>query len=522
MAGKDYKLTRICELTVLMLALAASLLTCVDFVEADNNTISDHLVSVSEAEHCITGKSKDLIVPEIKINNITAIYDDIAGVFYYTITKPEEIPDAVISVSEGELLIIEQQENDISLSYDVLIISGSIYMPVKLVFTTLPIICFDIETKTGDEYTPAVFRLYDNQTRETTVLTESEGQIKIRGNTSKYYPKKAYRFELLKPDGDTEKIRLLDLRKDDDWLLYAAYNDPEKIRNVFSSNLWYSTCAENNPYGVTAGMEYRFVEMFINNHYEGLYALGYPVDDKQLNNGIEECTGLFKKSGQNVSETHVLLSDEPLPGYEIETKDADEQLLWKTLRQIYYTAGVSNNQSDVWDVINIDSAVDIFLFFNLTQAYDNTYGYSIRNLYFALMGSGQLLYIPWDLDQTWGLCWIGNQVKNFTRAYYLKPSVNRVMMMNPVYRFLKTEEIREKIISRYAYLRAHGWSNESIDRMITYYETQIFTSGAYERDKARWPGGTYIDSGTGSDLSVFRNYVMARLEYMDKYINDLY
>ena len=272
---------------------------------------------------------------------------------------------------------------------------------------------------------------------------------------------------------------------------------------------------------MTAGMEYRFVELFINNHYEGLYALGYPVDDKQLKNGTEECMGLFKKSGQNVSETNIVLSDAPLPGYEIKTDDADEKLLWKTLRQIYYTANVSRDQSDVWDVIDIDSAVDIFLFYNLTQAWDNTYGYSIRNIYFALMGSGHLLYIPWDLDQTWGLCWVDGPRRHYTVPYYLNPGVNRIMQMNPVYRFLNTEEIREKIRSRYDYLREHGWSDESIDQMITEYETQIFASGAYDRDKARWPGGTYIAKGTGNDLNVFREYVMERLKYMDKYVNDL-
>ena len=74
----------------------------------------------------------------------------------------------------------------------------------------------------------------------------------------------------------------MDSRTDGEWLLYSAYNDQERIRNVFSSNLWFTGNAGANRFGIKNGMEYRYLELFLNGEYWGLYALGYPLDSKQM------------------------------------------------------------------------------------------------------------------------------------------------------------------------------------------------------------------------------------------------
>ena len=105
----------------------------------------------------------------------------------------------------------------------------------------------------------------------------SDGNIHVRGRTAQTYPKKGYRISLIQESlgGNTRPnhVSLLGMRQDDDWLLYAAYNDQEKIRNVFSSNLWKYTCATDNAQGMDIGMEYRYLELFVNGEYWGLYAL---------------------------------------------------------------------------------------------------------------------------------------------------------------------------------------------------------------------------------------------------------
>ena len=55
--------------------------------------------------------------------------------------------------------------------------------------------------------------------------------------------------------------------------------------------------------------------------------------------------------------------------------------------------------------------------------------------------------------------------------------------------------------------------------MIDGYERDIYGSGAYVRDMERWPDGNYQDPEAG--LSIFREYVHARLRSMDSYISSL-
>ena len=52
-----------------------------------------------------------------------------------------------------------------------------------------------------------------------------------------------------------------------------------------------------------------------------------------------------------------------------------------------------------------------------------------------------------------------------------------------------------------------------INSFLDQYEDDIFDSGAYLRDMERWPDGLYEDPEV--KLSVFREYVMKRLSYVD-------
>ena len=164
--------------------------------------------------------------------------------------------------------------------------NDSFYHEYALVCTTLPLMNIESDTQVGDEDVPVHMTLFDNRKGAAQRLTQSDGDMHIRGGSTRTYPKKGYKLSLTKESlGNNvrlNKVSLLGMRQDDDWILYAAYNDPEKIRNVFSSVLWKNTCAMDNAFGIDNGMEYRYVELFLNGEYWGLYALGYPIDDLQL------------------------------------------------------------------------------------------------------------------------------------------------------------------------------------------------------------------------------------------------
>ncbi len=89
--------------------------------------------------------------------------------------------------------------------------------------------------------------------------------IEIRGSSSQMFPKKSYGFELRDENGEGMDFPLLDLPEEEDWILYAPYSDKTLIRNV----LTFTLAGQLDEYAPRC----RFVELFLNNKYEGVYVL---------------------------------------------------------------------------------------------------------------------------------------------------------------------------------------------------------------------------------------------------------
>lgn len=93
-----------------------------------------------------------------------------------------------------------------------------------------------------------------------------EGKIKGRGNTTwEWFPKKPYRIKL-----NTE-ASLMGMHKEKDWVLLANYRDPTDMMNAFAfevGRLSMVPYSNNN----------RFVELYINNQYNGIYQLTEQIE----------------------------------------------------------------------------------------------------------------------------------------------------------------------------------------------------------------------------------------------------
>ena len=95
---------------------------------------------------------------------------------------------------------------------------------------------------------------------------EGRGRIRGRGNSTwEWYPKKPYRIKL------DEKVEILGLDANKDWVLLANYRDPTNLMNTFVFEM-----------GQGLGMPYtnhtRFVEVTLNGDYKGLYQLTEQVE----------------------------------------------------------------------------------------------------------------------------------------------------------------------------------------------------------------------------------------------------
>lgn len=89
--------------------------------------------------------------------------------------------------------------------------------------------------------------------------------IEVRGSSSQMFPKKSYGFETSDEAGQDIDFPLLGLPEEEDWIFYGPYSDKSLIRNALTFSL-------AKPLGRYAS-RIRFVELFLNNRYQGIYLL---------------------------------------------------------------------------------------------------------------------------------------------------------------------------------------------------------------------------------------------------------
>ncbi|MCX4323786.1 MAG: CotH kinase family protein [Lachnospiraceae bacterium] len=470
------------------------------------------------------------LLKEIMFGGESLFYDRMSHTFYYSVPEDDEHgynPVVTLRKTGGGVKFSVREEG----ITDELVSSGrkitcmayndEAYEPYTLVVTTLPLMSIEAEGYMSDADVQMEMTLFDNRADTRVRSWESAGTISRRGRTTRSYEKTGYKVELSK------KLSLLGMRRDDDWVLYAGYNDQEKIRNVFSCNLWKNSCAMNNSFGIDNGVEYRYIELFINGMYEGLYAFGYKIDDKQMGVNAGADNGCIYKKVNYCSEYPVTWTEEgTIQDYEISSRQlsADREAeKWKRLCEFY--EGILNHQDDdAWllESIDLDNSIDMHLFLNLVQGEDNAKGPFTKNMYITARkteeGGYRYLYTPWDLDITWGNIWVFEE-HNYTVPYALTPEDSVIWTSGSLYELLcnGNREVRERYLARYRELRAGAWSEEALLEQLDSFEAQIFDSGAYVRDRERWVNGSYVADETR--LSTFKQYVLERLAAMDDYFD---
>ncbi|MBE5909988.1 MAG: hypothetical protein E7276_02385 [Pseudobutyrivibrio sp.] len=505
------------------------------------------------------------LTTEIQFNDEPLIYDSDTNTFYYSVIENSETgfnPSVMVGATSLENEDGAQDSEETTPTYSIfahgaaitdeliasngaiqiILTNGANVSVSNLVCTTLPVMNVTLDDETvaslglDDTYdiisfAPSSVYVYDNRADFDGVsrVTTSDAKIRRHGQSTAGYPLKGYRFSLLadKNDFDGEKVKanILGLREDDDWILSASYRDYEKVRNVFSMNLWYESCTKENEWEVNNSTQYKFIELFFNGHYHGLYAICYRIDQKELKTNENEST--FKKKDWTLSELDTQLTYQEyedgtgtylLPGYSLKAGDADD---YNTLLTLYMNMNYSADPNIVRMTSDVDNSIDLWLFYKLTQAVDNVYGGNAKNMYVSIKESDtgitgyKLLFTPWDMDQTW------RYTSPSVVGQYSMPEYDLPLEWGTVYRLqcLGDATINEEIKARYAELRSGAWSDESIMAMLDEYESDIYDSGAFARTQAKFMEGSYNESSL--KLSEFKAYVQARLNCMDAYVNAL-
>lgn len=510
-----------------MILLCVSVFMLLYAAGSHGNRMSEYHVSADVFEKLMYTRRECAapLIEELTLGEETLFYDAGTHTFYYSVIEGNadaydpvlriKTADSHVKIAIKECEITEEligQNGTIEL----IAYTDSEYNVYQLKVTTLPLMNLEVAEEIADTNVSMHMILFDNREGAPQRLIESDGMVHNRGGTTKSYPKKGMKLSLTQDStgGNIRKnmISLLGMRQDDDWILYAAYNDQEKVRNVFSCNLWKQSCAGHNSYGIDNGVCYEYVELFVDGQYYGLYALGHLIDDQQMQVAEQSGECVYKNKGWT-NEEMVLQSEEPVvPGFVVvstgETKNTE--LLYDFYRKM------SDPDTDaVWyyQSMDLDNAIDFMLFMVLIQGSDNINGASTKNMYLTAKknenGGYCFLYTPWDLDATWG--------NSFNGAYVMNLWDNFEMRSGPLYHLLERGDAYawERYLDRYEELRKAAWSEETLILMLTEYERQIFDSGAFLRDMERWPDGVYGEPE--QKLSVFIQYVKDRLHAADAY-----
>lgn len=239
-------------------------------------------------------------------------------------------------------------------------------------------------------------------------------KIEIRGSSSQFADKKPYGFTTYAAgDVDKKSVSLLNLPKENDWILNAINFDPAFMRDY----LFYNTARKMGNYASRG----EYCEVFVNNDYRGLYILQekLKVDENRINIATLKKTeydypditgGYIIKAdkttgGDPVAWTMPSYSWDPeyiheYPKYDDITPQQHEYIYAEFMK---LAAKAGNHNSSLKDgyatIIDVPSFID-FMLLNELASNPDAYQFST---YFHKDKGGKLRAGPiWDINLSFG------------------------------------------------------------------------------------------------------------------------
>jgi hypothetical protein len=364
------------------------------------------------------------------------------------------------------------------------------------------------------------------------------GDIKIetRGSSSQNLPKKSYGFELIDSTGADLDFPLLGMPKESDWILFAPYNDKTLTRNVFTLTL---ASQLSNSYVPRC----RYVELFLNQQYEGIYVLMEKIKRDSSRVDIaklkaedlegEELTGGYivkidKKTGSWgegwVSDFYNMNNTKTFYQYEYpkfdEIQDNQKNYI-KNFISDFEFAVFNHDDNDRNSYLKYINRQSFFDFVIINEISRNVDGYRLSTFLFKEK-NGPLHAGPfWDFDRTFGnanyysgletnglALWANLKTDNNQVPFWWKFMCSDAVFANPMQ--CRWKELRNSILS-------NARINTVLDSLIDVIEP------ARERNFNRWPimgikisPNYYVGLTYADEVAWMKNWIRDRLNYLDQ------
>lgn len=409
--------------------------------------------------------------------------------------------------------------------------------PYDLYFTFLPIVeISSSKSFSRSDYVDGKFRLHDPDRTETD--TTFTAKLRYRGASATNYAKKSFNVKLYEADATTDfDANLLGLRTDHTWILDAMAIDRIRMRNRVCFDTW--NAIDRVPYATNYnernGTVGRFVEVFLNGKYHGLYCFTDKVNRKLLNltkvlqdteTGTVTPRGLLYKGKQWGNDTYLsnvasaqLSTTATWGNWELSyPDDYPSQAAWLPLRNLITSNGVSD--SLFCARFDENYYFDNVLHYVLLQLAYNLEDNGMKNMYLSTKNTQKFghrfLFTVWDMDSSLGGLWNGSRNDEMANeAYVTRVKPLRRLYSNNLLGF------KDSLRVAWAELKETTLSLDSVARRLNRYKELIKEAGAWKREAGKWSlyanGGYVMPEITDLDAEV--DYVidwysrnMARLD----------
>jgi len=365
--------------------------------------------------------------------------------------------------------------------------------------------------------------------------------IETRGNSTQGFDKKTYSLELRNGVNQDSSVNLLDMGKEEDWILHAMVIDKTQLRIPMSFYL----ARKMGHYAA----KWRYVELIIDGNYRGLYILTERikrdddrVDIEKLKNG--------DIAGDAVTGGYILRIDwlDDFEGFEsqFQSQGGDPMSYqWyypkasdiQPAQEAYISGYVHDFESAVFapnyvnlkgkhysEYIHPNSFIDFLLVNELSK---NADGYKLSSYLHKDRDSkgGKLTAGPiWDFDQTYGMSLVCSCNDPTGWTYLQNQEGCEDLASMPLWwqALVSDTAFAGQIRTRWQTLRHGLLHQDSIYQWIDSHQQQI--QAAIDRNYQRWPNviGEHIwiepepiPQTYAGEISYMKSWIAQRLIWMD-------
>ena len=347
-------------------------------------------------------------------------------------------------------------------------------------------------------------RLSDN-------FTDYDGRIrlKLHGTYSLRFPKKSLRIELQDSTGDNNNVPIIGLPEENDFILYAPFQDKTLIKNVFTYNL-------GRKMGYYAPRT-RFCELVLNGRDLGLHVLIEKIKRDRNRVNIREMDS-NDISGVSLTGGYILEYNLGLeiayPNSKNITPEQENYIssFIDKCEGLIQNIDYCSSENEYKNYIDINSLADYYIINELSLNFDafskSWYMYKDNDAV-----DGRLKYGPfWDYDVAWNY-YLGQRVEGWWR--YNSPILNFGAILNDT-------SFVHLLIDRWNNYRAGILSKEAIFGLIDSITTAI--APAIDRNYQIWPVIQYTEYGQYVGLTYkdwvneMKTWIEGRLLWIDENI----